>query len=111
MKITEYKKSLKLPIKQATLCFLVKNNKILLGMKKRGFGEGLWNGFGGKPNVAEAIVDTAIREVTEEIGVTPKNIEKVATLSFYFPHKPEWNQEVKVFLSKSWKGSPTETRK
>ncbi|MEK7504190.1 MAG: hypothetical protein AAB550_01680 [Patescibacteria group bacterium] len=37
-------------MKQATLCFLVKDNQILLAMKKRGFGVGKWNGVGGKVN-------------------------------------------------------------
>jgi hypothetical protein len=37
------------PSKQATLLFLIKDQKILLAMKKRGFGKGRWNGVGGKP--------------------------------------------------------------
>jgi hypothetical protein len=28
-----------------TLCIIHKNSKILLGMKKRGFGVGFWNGL------------------------------------------------------------------
>ncbi len=32
----------------AVLCFLVKDKRVLLGMKKRGFGVGMWNGIGGK---------------------------------------------------------------
>jgi hypothetical protein len=35
-------------IKPLTLCMVHQDNKLLLGMKKRGFGEGRWNGFGGK---------------------------------------------------------------
>jgi len=31
-----------------TLAFIYKGEKVLLGYKKRGFGEGRWNGFGGK---------------------------------------------------------------
>mgnify|MGYP001560708223 FL=1 len=31
-----------------TLCIIHQHSKILLGMKKRGFGAGRWNGFGGK---------------------------------------------------------------
>jgi hypothetical protein len=34
---------------QTTHVFLFNSkNQVLLGMKKRGFGEGKWNGFGGK---------------------------------------------------------------
>ena len=35
-------------MQQATLLFLVKDGDVLLGMKRKGFGMGKWNGFGGK---------------------------------------------------------------
>ena len=35
--------------------------RILLGMKKRGFGSGKWNGFGGKVEPNETIEDAAKR--------------------------------------------------
>ena len=35
-------------MKKTTLCFLLKNDEVLLAMKKRGFGVGKWNGVGGK---------------------------------------------------------------
>ncbi len=96
-------------MQQVTLLFLLKNNQILLAMKKRGFGQGRWNGAGGKPNPNENIFDTAIRETQEEINVTPKNIQKVATLDFYFQNKPEWNQQVLVFTTTKWEGEPSES--
>jgi 8-oxo-dGTP diphosphatase/2-hydroxy-dATP diphosphatase len=34
--------------KVLTLAFISKGEDLLLGMKKRGLGEGRWNGFGGK---------------------------------------------------------------
>jgi 8-oxo-dGTP pyrophosphatase MutT (NUDIX family) len=37
------------------------DQKILLGLKKRGFGEGKWNGFGGKVHVNETIRQAAVR--------------------------------------------------
>jgi ADP-ribose pyrophosphatase YjhB (NUDIX family) len=96
-------------MKQATLLFLLKNNQILLAMKKRGFGQGRWNGAGGKPKDEETIIETAIRETQEEIGVTPKNISQVATLDFYFQNKNEWNQQVLVFVTNDWEGEPSES--
>ncbi len=69
---------------KTTLCFLLQENSILLARKKRGFGEGKWNGAGGKVEFGETIEDAARRETNEEIGVSPKNIERVATLYFYF---------------------------
>lgn len=101
---------------QATLCLLIKDNQrekeLLLAMKKRGFGLGKWNGVGGKldPEKGDAdIIETAIRETEEEIGVKAENLEKVAVLSFHFPYKKEWDQDVHVFLVRNWKGEPRES--
>lgn len=44
-------------------------DQILLGMKKRGFGMGKWNGFGGKVEPGETIEEGALREMAEESGV------------------------------------------
>lgn len=102
----------KTSLKQASLCFLIKENQVLLALKKRGFGKDKWNGVGGKPNPGEEIEITAIRETQEEIGVTPKTLKRVATLNFYFPkdlEKEGWNQQVCVFLSDSWEGEPEES--
>ncbi|MDD2225302.1 MAG: 8-oxo-dGTP diphosphatase [Candidatus Shapirobacteria bacterium] len=96
-------------MKQATLLFLLKDNQILLAMKKRGFGQGRWNGVGGKPEENENILDTAVRETQEEISVIPKNISQVATLDFYFQNKSEWNQQVLVFITNDWEGEPSES--
>jgi len=101
-------------MKQATLCYLMKDNTILLAMKKKGFGTGKWNGVGGKLDHNKGdkdIIDTVIRETEEEIGVRIKNPEKVAVLSFYFPYisNKNWDQDVHVFLVKDWEGEPTES--
>jgi len=101
---------------QATLCLLIKENEkekeLLLAMKKRGFGKGKWNGVGGKEDSEKGdinIVGTAMRETEEEIGVKIKKMEKVAVLSFYFPYKKEWDQDVHVFLVRDWQGEPAES--
>lgn len=47
--------------KLLTLVLVVQPGKVLLGMKKRGFGAGKWNGFGGKVNPGETIEDAARR--------------------------------------------------
>ena len=44
------------------------HRRVLLGMKKRGFGVGKWNGFGGKLHANETMVECAARELHEESG-------------------------------------------
>lgn len=47
--------------KLLTLVLVVRPGRVLLGMKKRGFGAGKWNGFGGKVQPGETIEDGARR--------------------------------------------------
>lgn len=96
-------------LRQATLVFLVRDNEVLLAMKKRGFGKGKWNGAGGKQTEDESIEETAKRELVEEVGVEAKDVDKVGTIDFYFDNKPEWSQRVIVFIVTEWKGEPIES--
>ena len=101
-------------MKKATLCFLLretdKGEEVLLAMKKRGFGQGKWNGVGGKVG-NESIEEATRRETAEEIGVAVAELERVAVLTFHFtePELQKWDQEVHVFLARSWEGEPTES--
>ena len=47
--------------KVLTLAFVRESTRVLLGLKKRGFGEGRWNGFGGKVQLGETIEAGAVR--------------------------------------------------
>lgn len=47
--------------KVLTLAFIRETSRILLGLKKKGFGEGRWNGFGGKVEPGETIHEAAVR--------------------------------------------------
>ena len=97
-------------MKNATLCLIVQNNEILLAMKKRGFGIGKWNGVGGKVDKEDgSVIQAAVREIKEEIGIDADKLEKVAFLRFRFPYKEDWNQDVHVFLIKKWQGQPQES--
>jgi len=57
----------------------------------------------------ETIKKTVIREIQEEIDVTPIAFRKMATLDFYYPDHPEGNQQVLVYLIDGWKGKPQES--
>ena len=67
-----------------TLGFVVKDNKILLGLKKRGFGVGKWAGFGGKLNESESIAKGMKREFKEEVGLDINQMTKVGIVEFIF---------------------------
>ena len=75
--------------KVLNLCLIVENGKILLGMKKRGFGAGRWNGFGGKVQSEETIEIAAKRELREEAGIEAEFLEKVGIIDFEFKGNPE----------------------
>ena len=99
-------------LSQRTLCFLVRDGKVLLGLKKTGFGKGNWLGIGGKVEVGETIEQAMKREVLEEIGVRVIDAYQTVILNFYFPfvNEPEkWNQQGHVFLARDWKGEPSES--
>ena len=94
-----------------TLVFVFRDGQVLLGLKKRGFGEGLWNGFGGKVNEGETILEGAIRELNEESGLTGKNLEKVALL--YFDFEKDLGKykelEIHVFKTSTFEGEIVES--
>ena len=60
-------------------------------------------------NEGESIEDAVRRETLEEIGVVVKNFQKIAELSFKFPHKEEWNQITHVYFCEEWRNEPTES--
>lgn len=53
--------SMAVPKKLLTLVFVLQPNQVLLGLKKRGFAAGWWNGFGGKVEPGETIDEGAKR--------------------------------------------------
>jgi|TARA_R110002124_G_scaffold83894_5_gene219155 8-oxo-dGTP diphosphatase/2-hydroxy-dATP diphosphatase len=94
--------------KVLTLCLLCQPPRILLGMKKRGFGAGRWNGFGGKLEQGESIEEAAKREFLEEAGITVGEIDKRGVLEFFFEGSPEM-LEVHVFKAEDYEGEPVES--
>lgn len=94
--------------KLMTLCTVHKHPKVLLGMKKTGFGMGKWNGFGGKVKDGESIVVAARREIKEEAGIDVIDLEKLGLMTFEFDGKPD-TYEVHIFKAKDFTGEPKET--
>lgn len=94
--------------KRLTLCIIYQNHRVLLGLKKRGFGAGRWNGFGGKVEPSESIEESALREVMEEAGVEVVKMEKRGIIDFEFENDPKI-LEVHIFCILKYAGKPKET--
>ncbi len=97
-----------MPNKILTLCLAHTDTHVLLGQKKRGFGKGKWNGFGGKVEKGETIEEATRREMLEESGVLVSTLEKMGLIYFEFEGNPEI-LEVHIFRAGEYTGEPVET--
>jgi 8-oxo-dGTP diphosphatase len=95
------------PHHRATLVFVIRGGEILLIRKKRGLGAGKINGPGGKLDPGESFLACAIREVEEELGVTPLEPEERGLLCFQF--LDGYGLEVRVFVAAGCRGEARET--
>ena len=92
----------------ATLCHIIKNGKLLLQRKSKGlFGEGKWNGIGGKLKPNEIPEEGVKREVFEETHLKIKNLFCHGLLNFYFGNKNELDWMVYVFSTNDLEGKET----
>lgn len=92
-----------------TLCIIHQHPRVLLGMKKRGFGQGRWNGFGGKVQEGESVEEAALREIKEEAGVIAKGIKHSGIIDFEFRGSPEI-LEVHIFKGDGIEGELQESK-
>lgn len=92
-----------------TLVIIHQKDSVVLGLKKRGFGMGKWNGFGGKVQGSETLEDAAKRELFEESGLEAHNLQKMGVLHFTWKGKEKDVLEVNVFLAIDFSGQPKET--
>lgn len=96
-------------IKLLTLVIVEQEGRVLLGMKKRGFGAGRWNGFGGKVEPGETIEAAARRELREEAGIEAGELALMGVHHFTFARNPEEFLEVHVFRCRAFTGEMMET--
>jgi 8-oxo-dGTP diphosphatase/2-hydroxy-dATP diphosphatase len=93
-------------IQPLTLCILREGNGIFLALKKRGFGNAKWNGYGGKLLEGETLEDALLREVEEESTVILTAYEKRGEMIFTFP---DIIRHVYIYEGIQWNGKPAET--
>jgi len=81
----------------------VKDKRVLLIKKKRGFGAGKLNAPGGRLEHGETLEQAVIRECIEEIGLRPLNLEYRGFIEFYsINSKPDWI--VYIFVARNFEG-------
>lgn len=69
---------------------------------------GKWNGFGGKVEAGETVLQGALRELDEEACIKGKDAKQTGRLLFEFKDDPVI-MDVRVFRVTSFEGTPTET--
>lgn len=91
-----------------TLIFIKIGNYVLLGYKKRGFGEKKWNGFGGKLEKNETVAEGAIRELFEEsnLVVDKQQLHYVGVVTY---NDGQHRRIVHIFTASQIKGDLKET--
>ena len=72
------------PVDKGTILFVIRDGRILLIRKKRGLGAGKINGPGGRLDDGETPIECAVREVEEELLVTPSDVDEGGELLFQF---------------------------
>ena len=95
------------PVDLATLLFVLRGEEVLLIRKKRGLGAGLVNGPGGRVDPGETPRQAAVREVQEELGITPTTPRWLGEHRFQF--RDGYSLYVHVYTSDGFSGQPTET--
>jgi len=95
------------PRERATLLFVLRDGKALLIHKKKGLGAGKINGPGGRLEPGETPLQAAIREVQEELCVTPTGVEEAGELMFQFTDG--FSIHGYVFTATDCRGEPQET--
>ena len=91
----------------ATLTFVVKDEQVLLIRKKRGLGAGKVNAPGGRQEPGESLLECAVREVQEELCVTPLELTYGGENRFQF--MDGYSIHVHAYLARDYTGTPQET--
>lgn len=95
------------PVDRGTILFVMRQDRVLLIHKKRGLGAGKINGPGGRLAAGESPIDGAVREVEEEIGITPTRVGESGQLQFQFVDG--YSIHVWVFSAAGFRGEPSES--
>lgn len=98
-------------VKKCTIVFPVREDKIILALKKHKVGNGLYNGWGGKekPEDQGDMARVALREFQEESGAVGRadSLQLAAIIHFFEDGQPTY--ECYVYFLYEWEGTILET--
>ena len=86
-------------MKLGTVCFFVKDNKVMLFRIHYPDNVERWNGVGGVVEEGETPEQAVVREVKEEIGVNERDLKRLHEFEAQGYH-------LIVFTLKDWEGEP-----
>lgn len=95
---------------ETTLLLLRKDNKIMLALKKKGFGTGKYNGLGGKLELGENPEEAMLREAYEEGRVKPIDYTYMGENEYSeFINGEPVKLKFYLYITEKWIGDPEET--
>jgi 8-oxo-dGTP diphosphatase len=92
---------------EVVAALIVRSHRILLGHRaaRRTFYPNVWDVFGGHVEPGEGHEQTLVRELQEELGITPTQWRHLENISF--PSEPSDTVTVYLYLVTDWTGTPT----
>ena len=96
---------------EVVAALLVQSGKVLLGLRAAGrtFYPEVWDMFGGHVEPGETQAETLVRELQEELGITPTRWTYLETLTLPGPAPQEQPSDpwtVHLYRVDAWKGTP-----
>lgn len=97
---------------EVVAALIIQSHKILLGLRSadREFYPNVWDVFGGHMEPGEQQHQTLVRELQEELGITPTQWTYLETIQFSpisspGQHSDPWS--VHLYIVTAWVGTPT----
>ena len=92
---------------EVVAALIIQSQMVLLGLRSatRAFYPDVWDMFGGHVEPGEGHEQTLVRELQEELGITPTHWTYLETLTPSLP-EPSHQLTVHLYLVTAWKGTP-----